>query len=349
MVKEIYTSNTEVTPLNVNEVEEYYLDKPLTYLINKASEVCEKTYGNKVFLRGLIEFSNICNNDCLYCGIRKSNNKLKRYHMSIDEILQTVSTGIERGLKTFVLQSGEIHRPRTRELAILVERIKKLDSTVAVTLSCGYFKKDDLKTLKNAGADRYLIRFEVADEKLYSFLKGGEKLSKRLEMLYNLKELDFETGSGFMVGLPYETDEIMIKNLTLCKKLNLDMVGIGPFIPHPHTPLANSRLHRIEKTIRAVSILRLLLPYANIPATTAAGSIDPNGREKMLEAGANVLMPNITPLKYKAHYLLYPGKICIEEDGTECISCMGLRVKSIGKTLSFERGDSLQKQKKTVA
>ncbi len=328
-----------ISKISFQEIRDLYFNATIPELEKLAGEVCNKTYGNKVFLRGLIEFSNICYMDCKYCGIRRSNTKVERYRMSEDEIFTTIDFGINAGLKTFVLQSGE-KSYKANELSNLVEKIKN-KYNVAITLSCGYFSKEELKSLKNAGVDRYLFRFEVADEKLYSFLKNGEQLSKRIEMLNNLKELGFETGSGFMVGLPDETDEILLKNIKLCMDLSLHMVGIGPFIPHPDTPLKKAKQYPIERTIRTTALLRLALPYANIPATTAAGTLDPLGREKMLKAGANVLMPNITPPVNKKNYLLYPDKICINESGLECISCMALRVKSIGKELSFERGDSL--------
>lgn len=329
-----------ISETSFEEIEYLFYNASLDELVKKANEVCNKIYGNKVYLRGLIEFSNLCFMDCKYCGIRRSNNKVRRYRMNDEEILATIESGIKVGFKTFVLQSGE-NAYKVSELANLVEKIKSKWSNIAITLSCGYFKKDDLKILKKSGVDRYLFRFEVADEKLYSFLKNGEKLSKRLEMLSNLKELDFETGSGFMVGLPDETDEILLKNLKLCKEFQFDMVGIGPFIPHPDTPLKDAKQFPIDRTIKATALLRLILPFANIPATTAAGTLDPIGREKMLKAGANVLMPNITPPSNKRDYLLYPDKICIDESGLECVSCMSLRVKSIGKEISMERGDSL--------
>jgi biotin synthase len=332
-----------VKPITIQEARDLYFSEKTENLAKMANEVCEKTYGKKVFLRGLIEFSNYCKNNCLYCGIRRDNKKVVRYSLSEGEIFSIVKNGIAAGLKTFVLQSGETPVYSVKRICKLVEGIKNIAPDIAITLSCGYFEKDELFMLKNAGTDRYLLRFEVADENLYSYLKNGESLSKRVAMLYNLKELGFETGSGFMVGLPDETDEIMLKNLKLCKDLDLDMVGIGPFIPHPDTPLKNSRLFPIERTVKAVAILRLLLPYSNIPATTASGTIDPLGREKMLAAGANVLMPNITPENVKEHYLLYPNKICINESGFSCLSCLELRVKSVGKYISYERGDSLNR------
>lgn len=345
MEKETFTSNLIVKPLSFEETKDLYYSKPLDELIYMANKVCRSIYGERVFLRGLIEFSNVCTMDCKYCGIRRSNKNVKRYTMSEEEIFDIVKKGINYGFKTFVLQSGESSTFTVNRLAKLVEKIKLIDASVAITLSCGYFSKNELKTLKLAGADRYLIRFEIADEKLYSYLKNGQKLSQRLEVIYNLKELGFEAGSGFMVGLPGETDEILLKNLKLCKELELDMIGIGPFIPHNDTPLKNEKLYPIERTIKATALLRLMLPYSNIPATTAAGTLDPIGREKMLKAGANVLMPNITPPENKKNYLLYPDKICINETGFDCISCMKLRVASIGKKISLERGDSLNIKK----
>lgn len=326
---------------NFNKIEELFFEQTTENIIQLANMVCSEIYGEKVFLRGLIEFSNQCNANCLYCGIRKENKNIPRYTMTNEEIFEVVKKGYESGLKTFVLQSGENNTTLShRNLCNLTTEIKKHFSDIAITLSCGYFNKTQLKNLKDAGVDRYLIRFEVADEKIYTYLKNGEKLSKRIEMLYNLKELGFETGSGFMVGLPGETDLVLLQNLKLCYDLNLDMVGIGPFIPHPDTPLKNATLQPLEKTLKMVALLRILLPYSNIPATTAAGSIDILGREKMLSSGANVLMPNITPIKYKQNYVLYPNKICINENGFGCIKCLEKRVTAIKKEISFEIGTS---------
>ena len=326
---------------NFGKVEELFFEQEIENIIQLANEVCLKTYGNKVFLRGLIEFSNQCIMNCLYCGIRRENKKIFRYTMANDEIFEIVKIGYEKGIRTFVLQSGENNTGLShRNLCELTYKIKKHFQDAAITLSCGYFNKNQLKSLKDTGADRYLIRFEVADDRIYDYIKNGEKLAKRVQMLYNLKELGFETGSGFMVGLPNETDAVLLKNLKLCKELELDMVGIGPFIPHPDTPLKNAILQPLERTLKMVALLRILLPYSNIPATTAAGSIDPRGREKMLLSGANVLMPNITPVRYKQNYILYPNKICVNESNFSCFSCMEKRVFSINKKISFETGTS---------
>ncbi|MEN3013455.1 MAG: [FeFe] hydrogenase H-cluster radical SAM maturase HydE [Endomicrobiia bacterium] len=336
MEKEIFT---------FEKIEYLYKNVSLEELSKESNFITEKIFSNKIWIRAIIEFSNYCENNCLYCGIRASNKKIKRYSLDDELILKTAKQAIDYGVKTIVLQSGEssFYSSATR-ICRLVEKIKKLDSEVAVTLSCGYFTKKELIDIRNSGADRYLLRFETADEDLYSFLKNGEPLSKRIEMLHNLRDIGFEVGSGFMVGLPNETDEVAVKNLLLCKELNLDMVGIGPFIPHPDTPLAEAKLAPFEKTLRAVAILRIMLPYSNIPATTAMGTVDPFGREKALQAGANVLMPIITPTEVRKYYLLYPNKICIYENGFECFKCLENRVKKIGKTLKFERGDSLNKK-----
>jgi len=311
-------------------------------LSRAAAAVCYNHYGNKIFLRGLIEFSNYCIQDCLYCGIRKSNSPVVRYRMSAGEIIAAVKQGFDRGFRTFVLQSGEDPAFTANVLCSLVEKIKEITyGKAAVTLSCGIKKKDEYRDLKEAGCDRYLLRFETSDAKLHSYLRNGVSLKARLKALSALKELGYEVGSGFMTGLPGETEKIREQNALLCKERQFDMVGIGPFIPHPATPLKQEVLQPFYQALAAVSLVRLLLPQANIPATTAAGSITPNGREEMIGAGANVLMPNITPVLYKKNYQLYPGKICLEESGFECLNCLSRRVQALGREISFERGNAL--------
>jgi len=328
--------------LTKEEIIDFYKHSTTEELIGKAKEICSVKYDNKVFLRGLIEFSNYCDKDCLYCGIRNANANVHRYRLTEKEIIDTVKLGYDKNLKTFVLQSGEDDYFTNKKLCYIIEEIKKItNNEVALTLSCGIKTKKQYQEIKDAGCDRYLIRFETSDEKLHSYLRNGISLKRRLQALNDLKELGFEVGSGFMVGLPNETEQIRINNALLCYDLGLDMIGIGPFIPHPETPLKDSIQESIELTIRMTALLRMLLPDANIPATTAAGTLSPIGREKMLEAGANVLMPNITPTTYKKDYLLYPNKICLDETGFECIGCLSGRVGTVGKKLSFERGDSL--------
>lgn len=311
-------------------------------LSQEADRVCRELYGERVFLRGLIEFSNYCHCDCLYCGIRASNEDVHRFRMSEEDIINTAVLGYERKLRTFVLQSGEDSYYTTEMLCRIVETIKaRSNNEAAITLSCGIKSSSEYAELQAAGADRYLIRFETSDPDLHKYLRGGISLKRRLKALEDLKMCGFETGSGFMVGLPGESEETRINNALLCKSLELDMVGIGPFIPHPATPLKDSERYDIDMTVRITALVRLLLPEANLPASTATGTVDPLGREKALAAGANVLMPNITPKELKQYYLLYPDKICLDESGYECIGCLNGRVGTIGKKLTLERGDSL--------
>ena len=310
-------------------------------LIARADRIRRSVFGPQVYVRGLIEFTNVCAANCHYCGIRRDNGGVRRYRMDEDAILNVIGRGIQEGIKTFVLQGGEDPEWTTSRLCRLVERIRgDYGHEAAVTLSCGLRPLEDYRLLKASGADRYLMRFETSDPALHRRLRNGMSLESRLEGLYALKEAGFEVGSGYMTGLPGETEEIRINNALLCRELGLDMVGIGPFIPHPDTPLAGSVQENLSLAVKGTALLRLLLPNANIPATTAAGSLEPDGREQMLAAGANVLMPNITPVDHKKDYLLYPGKICLDESGFECVGCLSLRVKTVGLSLSFDRGDS---------
>lgn len=331
----------------LNNFEVWYEEQKTNDLVHLANLICKKVYGQKVYLRGLIEFSNICNCDCLYCGIRKSNEQVNRYLLSNETIFNIIKNGYAKGFKTFVLQSGENQNNIPDKISSLLYRIRKeLSKDIAITLSCGTYPLEVLKQWKKDGANRYLIRFETSDETLYSKLCPGKRLQDRIDTIINLRSLGYEVGSGFMIGLPDEDVRTRLKNILLSYTLELDMVGIGPFIPHSQTPLADTKSLSIEETIRMTALLRIFLPYSNIPATTAAGTLDIYGREKMLESGANVLMPNITPLENKKDYLLYPGKICLDEDGYKCLSCLDLKTSKIGKKISLERGDSLYKRKK---
>lgn len=317
------------------------------FIQNEARTICEESYGNKVFVRGLVEFSNYCSINCHYCGIRRDNDNVERYRMNKASILASVEKGLEKDIKTFVLQGGEDPAFTAELLADIVSDIKHLSGkSAAVTLSCGIKSKKDYELLKNAGVNRYLIRFETSDPELHKQIRDGISLERRLQALLDLRDLGFEVGSGYMTGLPGETDETRLNNALLCKALDLDMVGIGPFIPHPETPLGTATQEKLELAIQGTAMLRALLPKANIPATTAAGSLEPDGREQMLWAGANVLMPNMTPVGVKKDYLLYPGKICLDEEGSQCIGCQSMRVKTIGKELSFDRGNSLNWEKR---
>ncbi|MBN2510510.1 MAG: [FeFe] hydrogenase H-cluster radical SAM maturase HydE [Spirochaetales bacterium] len=310
-------------------------------LYRQADRVRRRVFGDRVFVRGLLEFTNVCAANCHYCGIRRDNTAVHRYRMDEEGILDVIGRGIERGMKTFVLQGGEDPEWTTARLCRFLERVRlRFGNETAITLSCGLKSPADYRDLKHSGADRYLMRFETGDPVLHQRLRNGISLKRRLKGLHDLKDAGFEVGSGYMTGLPGETEDIRIRNALLCRELELDMVGIGPFIPHPQTPLGGSPQESLSHAVRAVALVRLLLPEANIPATTAAGSLQPDGREQMLKAGANVLMPNITPVDHKKDYLLYPGKICLDESGFECVGCLSLRVKTVDQALCFDRGDS---------
>jgi len=337
-------------PSLVSEVVSFYRSVPTGELIRRANTVCRVTYGGGVYLRGLIEFTNHCVMDCHYCGIRRSHTTVTRYRLSVEQIVELARAGWDYGLKTFVIQGGEDPWFTPERIASVVEGVKRAtDGQGAITLSVGIRSRDVYRLWKRAGADRYLMRFETSDQALYSTLKNGAKLSDRLRALVDLREEGWEVGSGYMVGLPGETEETRIANALLCHEMDFDMVGIGPFIPHPDTPLAASRQQPIELAMRATALVRLLLPEANLPATTAAGSLDKQGREKMLAAGANVLMPNITPESVKKDYLLYPGKICLDESGFECINCLDIRTHLVDKTINWSRGNSRNAENRGVA
>jgi biotin synthase len=322
------------------EILEFYRAADTESLMSRARQLCLAEHGSAVLLRGLIEYSNICERDCLYCGIRRSNPNFHRFRLEPEEILAIALRGYAAGLRSFVLQGGEDSAFSGEALSLAVEGIRNACPEAAITLSAGTLDRSAYARLKDAGADRYLLRFETSDPVLHHRLRWGQSLELRLEALAELADLGFQVGSGYMVGLPGETEDTRVANALLCRELDLDMVGIGPFIPHPDTPLAASAQSPIELTLRATALTRLLLPQAHMPATTAAGSLDPLGRESMILAGANVLMPNITPPVAKRNYLLYPGKICIGEEGQSCIGCLGIRMRSIGRETSFLRGDA---------
>lgn len=312
-------------------------------IFEEADKLREQEMGNEVHLRGLIEFSNYCSRECLYCGLRRDIKPLVRYRMSIDEIVDSAIKAETLGYRSVVLQSGEDPFYTAAQLSELVFRIKT-STSLAVTLSCGEFNYEDYKHIKAAGADRYLLRFETSDSGLYSFLHPDSKLEQRLECLQYLKDLDYQIGTGFMVGLPGETPETMAKNLMLLKEFDVDMAGIGPFIPNPQTPLSNEKGGTLLMSLKAVALARLILKNAHIPATTAMGSLDPQGRQKALKAGANVVMPNVTPMKYREMYQLYPNKICLTDDPGHCRNCITGIIHSLGRTVATDQGHSLKKK-----
>ena len=309
-------------------------------LASRARTVREKHYGKAVYIRGLIEFTNYCRNNCYYCGIRRGNDKAQRYRLTQEEILACCEEGYALGFRTFVLQGGEDSYFTDERLESLIRAIKKDHPDCAVTLSIGERERDSYERLFEAGADRYLLRHETADQSHYESLHPAEmSYEHRLQCLRNLKAIGYQVGCGMMVGSPGQTTEHLIKDLRFLQELQPEMVGIGPFIPQQDTPLGSCQGGTAELTLRLLAIIRLLLPTVLLPATTALGTIDPRGREKGLLSGANVLMPNLSPTAVRKKYALYDNKICTGDEAAQCIECLGRRVASTGYHLTQDRGD----------
>ncbi|MEJ5226473.1 [FeFe] hydrogenase H-cluster radical SAM maturase HydE [Thermodesulfovibrio sp.] len=280
---------------------------PFEELARMADDVRKQVHGDTVHLRAIIEFSNYCKCNCLFCGIRRENRKLPRYRMKEEEIVKVATEAVKEGFKTIVLQSGEEPFWNAERLSKVVREIKKLN--VAVTLSVGELSYNDYVVLREAGADRYLLKFETSDEKLFRRLKPDTTLDRRIQCLRWLKKLGYETGSGIIAGLPGQSIESLAEDIALMKELELDMIGIGPFIPHPETSLSQNSPGNPILTLKVIAVTRLLLPFANIPTTTALGTLSPSLRLKAFSCGANVVMPDITPLKYAKLYSIYPRRI----------------------------------------
>lgn len=306
------------------------------WLFSYADKIRQKYVGDKVHLRGLIEFSNICKCTCKYCGLRYENKDLKRYRISSNEILKYAKNAVSLGYKTLVLQSGEDSFYTQEILVPLIKEIKKLD--VTLTLSIGERSFEDYKAFRNAGADRYLIRIETTDRNLYKELHPNMSFENRLRCLSDLRKLGFEVGSGCLIGLPNQTIESIADDILFFKENNFDMIGVGPFIPHPQTPLNNSKQGSFELALKVMAIIRIMLPDINIPATTAMETLNPNGRIIALKSGANVVMPNVTTKEYRKKYEIYPNKICINENTDKCRFCIENKIKSIGRTISNDYG-----------
>ncbi len=310
------------------------------YLYHQADEVRKQYYGNKVYTRGLIEISNICKNDCLYCGIRASNRNINRYRLTKEEIMECCEIGYELGFRTFVMQGGEDLYFTDEVMVDIIGEIKAKYPDCAVTLSLGERSEQSYRKMFEAGADRYLLRHETADCNHYKQLHP-EKMNcdKRQECLFNLKKIGYQTGSGFMVGSPYQTMDNIVADLRFLQKLEPDMIGIGPFITHHDTPFSEFKSGSLMLTIKLIAVLRLMFPYVLLPATTALGTIHPDGREMGIRAGANVVMPNLSPLKSRKHYELYDNKISTGEEAAESCAMLAKKLESIGYSLAMERGD----------
>ncbi|RCX14903.1 biotin synthase [Fontibacillus phaseoli] len=299
-------------------------------------------YGDKVFLRGLIEFSSYCRRDCLYCGLRASNRSAERYRLKPPEILDCCREGYGLGYRTFVLQSGEDPWYTEEILVNLIQEIKAEFPDTALTLSIGEREDRTYQRLYEAGADRFLLRHETASPKLYQTLHPSMSFDNRRRCLKVLQEIGYQVGAGFMVGLPGQTADDLADDLLYLQALHPDMIGIGPFIPHSRTPLSGAAAGTIEDTLAMVALARLMVPDALIPATTALGSLDSEGREKALKAGANIVMPNLSPIAVRTKYALYNNKICTGDESAACRHCLELRIHAAGFSVDMGRGDSLK-------
>lgn len=330
------------------ELIKCYKEKDVAeYLFSQAREVREQVYGKDVYIRGLIEFSNICKNDCYYCGIRRSNSSACRYRLTKEQILSCCEEGYELGFRTFVLQGGEDGYFTDDVLCEIVSEIKAKYPECAVTLSVGERSRRSYERLKNAGADRYLLRHETATDEHYEKLHPQKlTLENRKRCLKDLKELGFQVGCGFMVGSPYQTISNIAADIEFIKEFKPEMVGIGPFIPQKDTPFADREAGSCELTIFLLAIIRLVLPDVLLPATTALGTIDSFGREKGILAGANVVMPNLSPIDVREKYALYDNKISTGAESAECVKDLQERMEKIGYKVRKARGDHKNFSKK---
>ena len=312
------------------------------YLFEQAREVREQYYGKDIYIRGLIEFTNYCKNDCLYCGIRRSNKNADRYRLTKEQILECCEHGYELGFRTFVLQGGEDRHFTDERMTEIVLEIKKRFPECAITLSIGEKSYESYQKFYEAGADRYLLRHETYNCEHYAKLHPAELSAEvRQQCLKDLKKIGYQVGTGFMVGAPYQTAEHLAEDMLFIKELNPQMIGIGPFVPHHDTPFAREQGGSLELTLFMLGLLRLMVPKALIPSTTALGTIDPNGRELGILAGANVVMPNLSPSNVREKYLLYDNKICTGDEAAESLSNLKVRMKNIGYDIVVARGDSL--------
>ena len=309
-------------------------------LAERARAAREPIYGHDVFVRGLIEISSICKNDCLYCGLRASNASCERYRLTREQILECADTGWELGFRTYVLQGGEDPHFTDEVVCELIEELKRRHPSCAITLSLGERCRESYARLREAGADRYLLRHETADPEHYARLHpAAMSWERRMQCLRDLRELGYAVGCGFMVGSPYQTSAALARDLTFIQDFQPEMCGIGPFIPHHATPFAHKPAGTLEQTLYLLSIIRLIKPNILLPATTALGTIDPSGRELGMEAGANVVMPNLSPTDVRKKYELYDNKICTGDEAAECRRCLELRMNLFGYNVVTDRGD----------
>ena len=311
-----------------------------------ADKVRRRVYGDAVYLRGLIEMTNYCRNNCYYCGIRRGNTDAVRYRLTEEEIMECCKEGYSLGFRTFVLQGGEDLYFTDERMCKIVSDIRKNFPDVAITLSLGEKSRESYQKLFDAGANRYLLRHETADDSHYHLLHPAElSPENRKRCLLDLKEIGYQVGSGFMVGSPFQTTANLVADLRFLQQLDPDMIGIGPFIPHEKTPFADKKQGELTLVLRMVSILRLMFPHALLPATTALGTIHPQGREMGLKAGANVVMPNLSPVSVRKLYDLYENKICTGEESAQCRGCLEMRVTNAGYHIVTDIGNVKRSEK----
>ena len=322
---------------------EGYTPSVAAYAAKEAVKVRQQVYGNKVYIRGLIEISNICKNDCFYCGIRKSNPKCDRYRLSKEEILECCKEGYGLGFRTFVMQGGEDGYFQDDVLCDVVTSIRKEFPDCAITLSMGERTKESYRKLYEAGANRYLLRHETAEKEHYENLHPEEmSFENRMRCLEVLKEIGYQVGCGFMIGSPYQRAESIAKDLKFIEEFQPDMCGIGPFIPHKDTIFKEEKAGSVEMTCYLLSLIRLIHPSILLPATTALGTLDEKGREKGILAGANVVMPNLSPMSVRKKYELYNNKISTGQESAEGVEELKIRMKSISYDVVCERGDIIR-------
>lgn len=317
-------------------------DEDRAYLFAKSLETKARVYGKSVFMRGLIEITNICLQNCAYCGIRRENETVDRYRLDLETILDCCREGHRLGYNTYVIQGGEDPYFTDEVLVEMIHAIKAEFPDCAITLSLGERSEESYRTLKAAGADRYLLRHETASAELYQALHPEMSFENRRNCLETLKRIGFQTGAGFMVGLPGQTTADLVKDLRFIKTLQPEMVGIGPFIPHKQTPIGHHQGGTVDQVLVMLALTRLLLPEVLLPSTTAMGTLDKQGREKALKVGANVVMPNLSPTAVREKYELYQDKICTGDEAAHCRHCIEGRIRSAGFEVDMSRGDHNQ-------
>lgn len=342
-MRDLIRKLSETHSLSVDEYEALITGRSeeITRLLRTlAVDVRREVYGNAVYIRGLIEISNICRNDCYYCGIRRSNSECERYRLTEDEIFECADEGYGLGFRTFVLQGGEDSCFTDERLGAIVRGIKSRHPGCAVTLSMGERSRESYEYLRACGADRYLLRHETADPEHYSRLHPpAMSYDNRMRCLRDLRELGYQVGCGFMVGSPFQTARNLAEDLKFVEEFRPEMCGIGPFIPHKDTPFRDYPAGTVELTCYLLSVIRVMHPAVLLPSTTALGTVDPLGRERGIMAGANVVMPNLSPVNVRKKYELYDNKICTGEESAQCRDCMSRRMQKIGYEIVVDRGD----------